>query len=70
MIEGHSTTAVQFHNVRQPQPYYYGLHGRTNVGLAGTRSVIYLARAGDVYLTNYGPERINRVVLGRQRASR
>jgi hypothetical protein len=60
--EDHPTRAFQFHNVRQPQPYYYGLHG-DRVGYDELRQG--LAEAGDVYLTRYSPDSIDLTLAGR-----
>jgi hypothetical protein len=60
--EEHPTRAMQFHNVRQPQPYYYGLHGQ-RVGWDELRQG--LSEVGDVYLTRYAPERIDLALAGR-----
>ncbi len=56
------TTDVQFHNVRQEEPYFYGLHGR-QVDWEGLRAEI--ARAGEVYLARYEPDSIELMLAGR-----
>jgi hypothetical protein len=57
----HPTAAIQFHNIRQSQPYYYGMHGQ-RVGWEDLRE--YLAAAGDVYLTEYTPEHVGLTQIG------
>lgn len=62
--EDHPTRAFQFHNLRQSQPYYYGLHG-DRVDYDGLRQG--LVEVGDVYLTRYSPESIDLTLAGRAR---
>jgi hypothetical protein len=54
--------AVQFGNIRQPQPYYYGMLGEQvdyeKLGEA-------LREGGPVYLTHWSPEQIQLVQVGR-----
>lgn len=57
----HPVKAIQFHNIRQEQPYYYGLHGQ-RVSWEELRE--NLSQAGDVYLTQYEPENIELTLAG------
>jgi hypothetical protein len=54
--------ALQFHNVRQPQPYYYGMRGPK---ADWDRLREALPAAGAVYLTQYEPEDISLTEAGR-----
>lgn len=56
------TTAVQFDNVRQEQPYAYGLHGER---VGWEQLVAHMQAAGRVYLTRYSPDAINLEYAGR-----
>jgi hypothetical protein len=67
LIYAHNETdqaakAVQFANIRQEQPYYYGLLGEhvDYEKMAG-----YLAQSGDVYLTNWGADKVELQRSGR-----
>lgn len=67
VIYGHTdadqpATAIQFANIRQPQPYYYGMLGE-GVDYDGMKQ--YLLDSGSVYLTEYAPDRIQLVPAGR-----
>ncbi|MEZ4643484.1 MAG: hypothetical protein R3E31_12255 [Chloroflexota bacterium] len=53
---------IQFLNVRQEQPYYYGMLGET-VDYDGLRR--YLAESGDVYLTQWQATQVNLAYAGR-----
>lgn len=53
---------IQFTNVRQEQPYYYGMLGEA-VDYDGLRR--HLAASGDVYLTQWGATEVNLVYAGR-----
>lgn len=54
--------ALQFHNIRQPQPYYYGMRGPA---ADWERLKEAMPAAGAVYLTQYGPEEIVLAPAGR-----
>ena len=58
----HPAKAVQFANIRQTPPYYYGMLGEhvDYEKLAG-----YLAQSGDVYLTNWGADKVELQPAGR-----
>lgn len=58
----HPTKAIQFHNIRREQPYYYGLHGQR---VSWDELQENLSQAGDVYLTQYEPSNIELVPAGR-----
>ena len=58
----HPTKAIQFHNIRREQPYYYGLHGQR---VSWDELQENLSQAGDVYLTQYEPNNIELVPAGR-----
>ncbi|MCA9962796.1 MAG: hypothetical protein KC423_01085 [Anaerolineales bacterium] len=67
VIYGHTdadqpATAIQFANIRQPQPYYYGMLGE-GVDYEGMKH--YLLNSGPVYLTQYAPDHIQLVAAGR-----
>jgi hypothetical protein len=58
----HPVKAIQFHNIRQEQPYYYGLHGqRVNWDELQEN----LSQAGDVYLTQYDADKVELTLAGR-----
>ena len=54
--------ALQFHNIRQPQPYYYGMRG-AKADWERLREVLPIA--GRVYVTQYGPDKIALAPAGR-----
>lgn len=54
--------ALQFHNVRQPQPYFYGMRGPVADWPLLKEA---LPDAGAVYLTQYQPDHIALVPVGR-----
>jgi hypothetical protein len=54
--------ALQFHNVRQPQPYFYGMRGPV---ADWDQLKEALPAAGSVYLTQYEPDDIALVPAGR-----
>lgn len=54
--------AVQFHNIRQPQPYYYGMYG-PRMGWEETR--LNLAETDEVYLAIYSPQEVNLIPAGK-----
>lgn len=57
-----TTKAVQFDNVSVPQPYYYGIYGPSlNWEALGDQ----VRQADRVYLTRYGPDRVDLVEAGR-----
>lgn len=58
----HPVEAVQFHNVRQAQPYFYGMSGPT----VEWQGLYDAARTADtVYLVEYRPEAANLRLAGR-----
>jgi hypothetical protein len=59
----HPARAVQFANVRSPQPYYYGMFGRS-VGWEELAAEI--ESAGAVYLAHYAPETIDLSYAGKR----
>ncbi len=60
--QDHPTRAIQFHNVRTQQPYFYGMHGQR---VEWDKLRENLATTGEVYLTQYTPERISLAFAGR-----
>jgi hypothetical protein len=54
--------ALQFHNIRQPQPYYYGMRGPV---ADWEQLKEALPVAGTVYLTQYEPDDIALIPAGR-----
>jgi hypothetical protein len=58
----HPARAVQFGNIRRPQPYYYGMLG-DHVDYDGLRDTI--GRGDDVYLTEWSSDRITLRAVGR-----
>ena len=58
----HPARVVQFDNLRQFQPYYYGIRGRPT-DYDGLRAL--LSSSGDVYLTEYGADQIDLTLAGR-----
>lgn len=58
----HPARAIQFKNISQSQPYYFGMLGET-VDYDKMRR--YLEASGDVYLARWGAETINLVRAGR-----
>jgi hypothetical protein len=67
LIYAHNDTeqaalAIQFGNIRQPQPYYYGMLGEhVDYEKLGER----LKSGGPVYLTQWSPEQIQLAAVGR-----
>jgi hypothetical protein len=58
----HPVTAVQFHNVRTPQPYFYGMLGPT----LEWEGLYAAATAADtIYLAEYTPEAVTLQLAGR-----
>ncbi len=53
--------AIQFGNIRQPQPYYYGMLGEH---VDYEKIAAYLLNGGPVYLTEWSPERVQLVKVG------
>lgn len=67
VIYGHTetnqpATAIQFANIRQPQPYYYGMLGEA---VDYSKMKDHLLQSGPVYLTQYAPDQIQLVAAGR-----
>jgi len=54
--------ALQFHNIRQPQPYFYGMRGPKADWEQLKKA---LPAAGTVYLTQYQPNKITLIPAGR-----
>jgi hypothetical protein len=54
--------ALQFHNIRQPQPYFYGMSGPVADWQQLKEALL---AAGSVYLTQYEPDDITLVPAGR-----
>jgi hypothetical protein len=54
--------AIQFKNLQQPQPYYFGMLGE---GVDYGKMQNYLTNSGDVFLTQWGAEEINLIRAGR-----
>ncbi len=60
--EDQAAAAIQFGNIRQPQPYYYGMLGE-HVDYEKLGS--YLQQGGPVYLTQWAPDKIQLAEVGR-----
>ena len=58
----HPVAAVQFHNVRTPQPYFYGMLGPT---LEWEGLYAEATTADTVYLADYAPEAVTLQLAGR-----
>ena len=58
----HPALALQFGNIRQPQPYYYGMLGE-QVDYESLRG--YLQRGGPVYLTRWAANEVDLAAVGR-----
>jgi hypothetical protein len=61
----HPALAIQFGNIRQPQPYYYGMLGE-QVDYEGLHR--YLKRGGPVYLTRWAADEVDLTEVGRVRS--
>lgn len=58
----HPVKAIQFHNIRREQPYYYGLHGQR---VSWDELQENLSQAGDVYLAQYDADNVELTLAGR-----
>ena len=58
----HPARAIQFANIRQEQPYYYGMLGEH---VAYEKLADYLAQSGDVYLTDWEADQVELLHAGR-----